>query len=564
VIPQEEWQPAADMELEPNALTAATMTARNLVVTAGPGAGKTELLAQRADFLLRTGECRYPRRILAISFKVDAAKNLKDRVRRRCPPQLASRLDSYTFHAFAKRLIDTFRLVLVGNDALDPDYSVGMQRILHRQIDFDSMAPLATSILEASPVARTALAQTYGFVFLDEFQDCTRNQYNLVYTAFHGTTTNVIAVGDVKQRIMRFAGALDGILGQFTTDFAALPLLLYLNFRAQPRLRRMQNAMIRVMEPHAALDDAELAGAGGQVDVQSYANSGDEARALADQINTWITVEGVPADEIAVLASKQVGLYTETLRAELRARGVPFREETELQDLATEPVAVLMLDFLAVVTGEQEPHAYARLTDIATSWYTEDESAERTYAELRRTIDDARRKYRMNEHGTLRALVDRFLDFLGEQVLASLAPQYQQGARLTEVIEAVHSQLYSLFESTGNVGQALREFTGRDAVKLMSIHKAKSLEFDNVVVLAVEHEMFWGDAQDERSAYFVAISRARRVLLLTVCRERPPPAEAPWNWKVGRRPHEEFLSYALSSAENVSGQGPSDESPLEQ
>jgi len=72
------------MELEPTALTAATTTGRNLVVTAGPGAGKTELLAQRADFLLRTGQCRYPRRILAISFKVDAAKNLKDRVRRRC------------------------------------------------------------------------------------------------------------------------------------------------------------------------------------------------------------------------------------------------------------------------------------------------------------------------------------------------------------------------------------------------------------------------------------------------------------------------------------------------
>jgi superfamily I DNA/RNA helicase len=229
--------------------------------------------------------------------------------------------------------------------ALDPDYSVGMQRALHRQIDFDSMAPLATSILEASPVARAALAQTYGFVFLDEFQDCTRNQYNLVYTAFHGTTANIIAVGDVKQRIMRFAGALDGVLGQFATDFAALPLLLYLNFRAQPRLRLMQNAMIRVMEPQAALDDAELAGAGGQVDVQSYADSGDEARALADQINTWITVEGVPAN------------------------------------------------------------AYARLTDIATSWYTDEEPAERTYAELRRTIDDARRKYRLNEHGTLRALV---------------------------------------------------------------------------------------------------------------------------------------------------------------
>lgn len=258
MIPPEEWRPAADMELEPNAHTAATTTERNLVVTAGPGAGKTELLAQRADFLLRTGQCRYPRRILAISFKVDAAKNLKDRVRRRCPPQLAARLDSYTFHAFAKRLIDAFRPVLTGVDALDPDYTIGRERIFRRQIDFDSMAPLAATILETSQVARATLRQTYGFVFLDEFQDCTYNQYNLVHMAFHDTDVNLVAVGDVKQRIMRFAGALDGVLGRFAADFTADPLVLYLNFRAQPRLRRMQNAMVRVMEPHAAVADAEL------------------------------------------------------------------------------------------------------------------------------------------------------------------------------------------------------------------------------------------------------------------------------------------------------------------
>lgn len=545
MILPEEWRPAADMELEPNANTAATTTGHNLVVTAGPGAGKTELLAQRADFLLRTGRCRYPRRILAISFKVDAAKNLKDRVRRRCAPQLAARLDSYTFHAFAKRLIDAFRPVLTGVDALDSDYTIGRDRVQGRQIDFESMAPLAATILETSPIARAALRQTYGFVFLDEFQDCTTNQYNLVLAAFYDTDVNLIAVGDVKQRIMRFAGALDGVLGRFAADFTAEPLVLYLNFRAEPRLRRMQNAMVRVMEPHAAVADSDLAGEGGEVEVQRYRDSAQEARTLADRINTWITADGVPPDEIAVLVAKQVGPYTEALRAELRARNVPFREENELQDLAAEPVAVLMVDFLAVVTGDREPDAYVRLMDVAIGWRVDDEFIKQPYAELRRTIDEARSKYRRNRHGTLRALVDHFLDFLGEDVLASLAPQYQQGERLEEVIEEVHTRLDQLHSATGDVGQALREFAGRDAVKLMSIHKAKSLEFDVVIVLAVEQEMFWGDVQDERSAYFVAVSRARRLLCLTVCEERPRPSEAAWRWEVARMPHKEFLDYAL-------------------
>ena len=64
---------------QPNALVAAKELERCLALTAGPGAGKTEMLAQRADFLLRTGACRYPKRILAISFKVDASKNAIER-----------------------------------------------------------------------------------------------------------------------------------------------------------------------------------------------------------------------------------------------------------------------------------------------------------------------------------------------------------------------------------------------------------------------------------------------------------------------------------------------------
>jgi superfamily I DNA/RNA helicase len=248
-----------------------------------------------------------------------------------------------------------------------------------------------------------------------------------------------------------------------------------------------------------------------------------------------------------VLVGKQVDLYTEALQAELRARKVPFRVENELQDLASEPIGVLILDFLTVVTGDREPDAYTRLMDVATGWRADDESRERPYVNLRRTLDESRKQYRQDEHGSLLALATRFLDFVGEEVLASLAPQYQQGQRLAEVIEEVFARLGQLYGKTQDIGQALREFAGRDAAKLMTIHKAKGLEFDIVIVLAVEHEMFWGKPEDERSAYFVAISRARRLLGLTVCDERPPPSKMSQNWKVARRPHQEFLGYALST-----------------
>lgn len=105
--------------------------------------------------------------------------------------------------------------------------------------------------------ARGALRQTYSHVFLDEFQDATKNQYELVTAAFLDTGVVLTAVGDVKQRIMAWAGALDGIMKRFAEDFDAASLPLYQNFRSAPRLRRMQNRMIKQMDPAAASPDKD-------------------------------------------------------------------------------------------------------------------------------------------------------------------------------------------------------------------------------------------------------------------------------------------------------------------
>jgi DNA helicase II / ATP-dependent DNA helicase PcrA len=101
-LSEEKWTPVGVNELESSA-DAAVRASGNSLVVAGPGAGKTELLAQRANFLLVTGKCPPPKRILAISFKRDAAKNIGDRVKRRCP-EYADRFDSLTLDSFAKSI----------------------------------------------------------------------------------------------------------------------------------------------------------------------------------------------------------------------------------------------------------------------------------------------------------------------------------------------------------------------------------------------------------------------------------------------------------------------------
>lgn len=108
----EDWRPQAVADLEPRAWEALRQTEQSVLVTAGAGAGKTEFLAQKATYLLQTGLCPAPKRILAISFKRDAARNLAERVAKRCPPEQARRFNSYTFDAFAKGLVDRFRAAI--------------------------------------------------------------------------------------------------------------------------------------------------------------------------------------------------------------------------------------------------------------------------------------------------------------------------------------------------------------------------------------------------------------------------------------------------------------------
>ena len=105
------WKPKGIDVLEPNAWKALRNDGNSLII-AGPGAGKTEFLAQRVCYLLETGLCPAPQRILAISFKSDAADNLGKRVRERCIPERAKLFSSITFDSFTKSVVDRFRLAI--------------------------------------------------------------------------------------------------------------------------------------------------------------------------------------------------------------------------------------------------------------------------------------------------------------------------------------------------------------------------------------------------------------------------------------------------------------------
>lgn len=549
MIMAEDWSPSNGLILEPNALRAATETLRCLALTAGPGAGKTEMLAQRADFLLRTNTCRYPYRILAISFKVDASRNLKERVRRRCGHDLSTRFDSYTFHAFAKRIIDRFRPVLTGDDALDPDYTIGTRKITRKQIEFSDLVPLAIQILEASQVARNAVRKTYNDVFLDEFQDCTDMQYRLVKLLFQGSRIRLTAVGDTKQKIMAWAGALDGIFLTFATDFNAMQLNMYRNFRSKSRLLRMQNEIIQVLDPASVMPAEQIVGDEGGIFGWFYNTSQQEAEDLATRIAGWIQNEAIPCSEIAILVSKQPDLYTDLLMVELEKKDIPYRNEQQLQDISVEPLARLIVDYLLALFGTKEPEAWLRLMDQLIPFTDDTEQAD-TRQDWQKFIRSERKQADLvalmgDIWPSVWTFVKKFLKKVGISDLTALSPDYESASRLMEVIQQTKARIEEQLKIEADLIKALAKFSDDQAVRILTIHKSKGLEFDSVIILGVENETFWGKEAEERCAFFVGMSRAKRRLVLTVCQTRSTPSSNPPRWREQRTYHKEFINYAL-------------------
>ena len=312
-INAEEWQPSPGIRIGETALDI-VKSGMSVSVMAGPGAGKTELLAQRATFLLTTALCPPPRRILAIAFKVDAARNLSDRVSKRCGSTQSRRFESLTLDAFAKRIVDQFleglplqwrpspnyrimfpnqdtweqfrssnadecpqvrnkedwqlnELVRKGIPDFDPDDVVTANQKIQllwwqqqigaspSRLTFDMIKSMATCILRRQPSILSALRHTYSHVFLDEFQDVTGLQYRLVQAAFLGSSAILTAVGDTNQAIMRWAGAKRDIFTQFDEDFGASREHLLFNFRSNSRIVELINALAATIDDDCVLTE---------------------------------------------------------------------------------------------------------------------------------------------------------------------------------------------------------------------------------------------------------------------------------------------------------------------
>ncbi|EKZ7964198.1 UvrD-helicase domain-containing protein, partial [Escherichia coli] len=122
-IKDADWVLKDIQEVEDEAMKVIRNSTEHNLVLAGPGAGKTELLAQKACFLIETGKCR-SKKIIALSFKKDAAKNLQDRVNSRLDTKYRHKFESTTFDAFCKSIVDRFKSTIPESYRPSNDYEI--------------------------------------------------------------------------------------------------------------------------------------------------------------------------------------------------------------------------------------------------------------------------------------------------------------------------------------------------------------------------------------------------------------------------------------------------------
>jgi DNA helicase-2/ATP-dependent DNA helicase PcrA len=232
-----------------------------VLVVAGPGAGKTFCLIGRIAYLIGTARLD-PRRICAITFTNKAADEIAARLRREMGAG-ADEVTRGTLHALCLALLREHAAVmglrrgfgladedyqkrvllrlhvrperqpqllrLFGRHQLehypltagDLEYFTGYREALRARglLDYNDLIALTGGLLRNHPDAAGAIRARWDAVLVDEFQDLSLAQYEVI-TGLTAGHRHCFAVGDDEQSIYSWAGADPRILERFRDDFA--------------------------------------------------------------------------------------------------------------------------------------------------------------------------------------------------------------------------------------------------------------------------------------------------------------------------------------------------------
>jgi len=426
-------------------------------------------------------------------------------------------------------------------------------------VDFDDLLLKVVRLYDRDPQALAYWRRRYPFVLVDEYQDTNAVQYRLL-EQLAGEHRNLCVVGDEDQSIYSWRGADITNLLDFQKHFPEAKIVkLEQNYRSTKRILQCADAVIQHNTERLG-KTLFTAGDDGPLVMHHLAVDGlEEAVWVAERIQSVHLHQNVPYRDIAVFY--RINSLSRAIEDALRYAQIPYRivggirfyERREIRDL----MAYLRL---AVTPGNDL--AMTRVINVpkrGLGQVTVDKLRRRALAANSSTYAAAREAIAEGElRGKATAQLGSFLDQIDgwNRVAADTPPakllkrilketNYQEEElgdphsldALTR-LDNIQELLSTLAEWTKanpdrNLGDWLEQITlttssdtetgQEDGVSLMTIHCAKGLEFDTVLVIGMEEPLFplaraideQEDAEEERRLFYVAVTRAKRRLVLT-------------------------------------------------
>ena len=429
-------------------------------------------------------------------------------------------------------------------------------------MDFDDLLMVTAQLMEGNEAVRHRWQTRFQHVLVDEYQDTNHAQYRLV-RALAEPQRNVVAVGDDDQGIYSWRGADVRNILDFERDYPkAHVVALEQNYRSTGTILRAANAVVeRNPHRHPKKLWTDL-GEGDPITVASCRDEHEEARLVAAQIDAALARGGSLA-EFAVFY--RTNAQSRAIEDQLVRRGINYQvvggprfyERAEVRDLlaylrvvANPADGVSLARMLGAPKRGLGPgclaklEAFARAFDlpIADAILRPDEvsglsPAQRaTVAASGNLVSDIRQ--RVAAGAPLDRILEEVLDRSGLRESLEREGTFEAQGRIENLEEMArvaaeydHTEeeptLAGFLEGIALQADADTLDESEGAATLMTIHNAKGLEFDTVVITGLEEGLFPHSRSDtpetleeERRLFYVGLTRARRHLTLTHAESR--------------------------------------------
>ena len=428
-------------------------------------------------------------------------------------------------------------------------------------MDFDDLIYHTVKLLQNDEEARRYYQDKFKYVVVDEYQDTSIAQFNLV-RLLAGGSNNVCVVGDDDQSIYKFRGAtIENILNFEQAFKGAKTIRLEQNYRSTSNILNAANSVIKNNAGRKGKTLWTQNGDGEKVHHYTASNEQDEASHLADIIGEHLR-EGAHLRDHAVLY--RMNAQSNPIETYFARAGIPYRivggqrffDRKEVKDINS---------YLAVIVNPRDDvrlrriiNEPARKIGATTIEKIGDLAAKngvpmleiighvREYPELQRAAAPLEKFYEMYRELCDLSVTLPLDEFAGEVVKKSgyeamLKAQKEEGQTRLENLGQLISSVKTYVDQNGEdatLAGFLEEVAlisdldsydqDADSVTMMTIHSAKGLEFPYVFVVGMEDGVFPGDMaryneedmEEERRLCYVAITRAKKELYLSSSRSR--------------------------------------------